>query len=916
MTKRKFQGDGDGDGDGTDRSGHVPDWVKSELKSDLLDNACRLLREAAGYCRVTSDGSVSLPTASQSKDHGFNAKLRAELDIIVKSKDTMIGETLTTQQIDSGTGLLDTLEEDWIDLSADGIQVDETTYEDAEPYFLLSELVSTEAHIASPRRRTWLPARLRVDQPSWKLQKRLLRDLGKHAAAIAAPIEMAPTTEWGGTKAIFEAMTAAHEALVKHWISVCQCGLCDHYDTKISLGKVSNARSANVTCTVYSSVSFGPAVYWKSVKLQWRAGGVLENPVPRKRKVVFHDELSQCPSSPPVKVCELLQVEASSAVVEIVSGTLAVKSDSDVAKAETPNTCSPALFSHWTTDKLPEKILALKLRQRLSLALILAYAYLHLSGSALWPRHQTSNEVWHYIDSQHTPEATLQPLFSLTPHASDTKQKALASFINKSSPSLPILGTMLLALISGKKVSWDTYEEQIKLAKEEPFAKALIGAVDACLDAQELKQDGETDALGDKAREVFLQKVVLPLQSALEVGFGLTFDALFGFRHNEATGDKVKADSTSHTHTKHQYRHNPQHGKPMPSDMALHPSDQWLAAVQIQTRPYFSQRNSPSSPVRIAVIDTGLKLSADSHALHYERIAECRSWVTAGATDPTSADGHIFAADEDEDGHGTHITSTILDITAEAESYIYVARVVRLRDQAGTMQPETEEAIAKAIEYAVETWGVSIISLSLGTSHVVSRIERAIESAQAKKVLIFASASNFGGNQGRSWPAKRRDVFCVHGTDALGNSYERNPSALPGESNFAVLGVDVQAEWLPNSNGNTQLMRQTGTSFATPIAAGIAALVISLMRNWQEAYVHWRVEQAQRHGQRGSYESERQSYAHKLARLQSVGDMMRIFMLMHEPRGLYHYIVPAKLFEAVLPQDRVLLIRKILRELD
>ncbi|OQO10247.1 hypothetical protein B0A48_04605 [Cryoendolithus antarcticus] len=892
MNKRKSEDQVDHD-DGTVRSDHVPDWVKS----DLLDTACRLLREAAEYCRVSTDTSASHKDHVPSRNHGFNAKLRAELDIIVKAKGAAEGKVFNTQQLDSGDAFLDTLEEDWVDLSADGIRVDESTYDEGgESYVLLLGLFSREVNVTDSRRRTWLLARLKVDQPSWKLQKRLLRDLGKHAAAIAAPIEMAPTTEWNGTKPIFDAMSAAHEALLKHWISVCKCKICDHYDTKISLGRASDVRGADVTCLAVSSISHGHAVYWRSVKLKCSGDGKHGTSTSRKRKVMFDDEPDKEQATPPVKVCELLQVDSSESIVEIASGGLTVKSAKDLDGSENPIGSSPALFSHWSTDRLPETILSSKLRQRLSLALTLAYAYLHLSGSALWPRQQTSNELWQYIDPKNTSEANWQLLFSLTPRAGNTKQKALASFINKSSPSLPILGTMLLALISGEKVSWDTYEDQIKNAKEEPFAKALVGAVDACLDAQELKLEGETDALSDKAREVFLQKVVLPLQSALEVGFGVTFDALFGARESQTTSGKHDADQASDTHRVHRDRCNARHNHCSTTNTTQHPSDQWLATVQHHIQPYFLHRSDAATPVKIAIIDTGLKLSADSHTLHYERIAECRSWISAAATGYETGDGYVFQADEDDDGHGTHIASTVLDITAEAEPQIYVARVVRRRDQAGPMRPETEEAIAKAIEYAVETWGVSIISLSLGTSHVVPAIEKAIEKAQAKKVLIFASASNFGGNQGRSWPAKRRDVFCVHATDALGNPYDRNPSALAGESNFAVLGVDVQSEWLPNADSSTQLVRQTGTSFATPIAAGIAALVISLMQNWQEAYVHWRVEQAQRHGQ--------------------LGYMMRIFMLMHEPRGLYHYVVPEKLFEAAAPQDLVWTIKRILHELD
>ncbi|KAK6437956.1 hypothetical protein LTR95_005846 [Oleoguttula sp. CCFEE 5521] len=194
----------DFDGGGPVRPDDVPDWVKS----DILDNACRLLQEAAEYSRMATDDSILLLNASQSKNHGFNVKLRAELDFILKAKASTSGGPLTSQQSDAATGLLDTLEEEWVDLSADDIEVDETTYEDVGPYVLLLELIGKEAHVMYPKRRTWILARLKVDQPSWKLQKRLLRALTEYATAIAAPIEMTPTTRWDGTKPIFDSMSA------------------------------------------------------------------------------------------------------------------------------------------------------------------------------------------------------------------------------------------------------------------------------------------------------------------------------------------------------------------------------------------------------------------------------------------------------------------------------------------------------------------------------------------------------------------------------------------------------------------------------------------------------------------------------------------------------------------------------------
>lgn len=102
----------------------------------------------------------------------------------------------------------------------------------------------------------------------------------------------------------------------------------------------------------------------------------------------------------------------------------------------------------------------------------------------------------------------------------------------------------------------------------------------------------------------------------------------------------------------------------------------------------------------------------------------------------------------------------------------------------------------------------------------------------------MAAASNCGGNDGRSYPARYSNVFCIHSTDANGNPSGFNPTQVQG-SNLATIGEAVVSSWplklfQPSQNhGETYEDRdgvvtaaKSGTSFATPIAACIIAFLL------------------------------------------------------------------------------------------
>lgn len=113
-------------------------------------------------------------------------------------------------------------------------------------------------------------------------------------------------------------------------------------------------------------------------------------------------------------------------------------------------------------------------------------------------------------------------------------------------------------------------------------------------------------------------------------------------------------------------------------------------------------------------------------------------------------------------------------------------------------------------------------------------LERAIRDAEYANILIFAAASNDGGNRKRAYPARDDKVICVHSSDGQGNPSVFNPTHVQNQDNFSTLGEAVKSSWpvgLCELEKNPEAMvYKSGTSFATPIAAATAAFLLLYAR--------------------------------------------------------------------------------------
>ena len=232
--------------------------------------------------------------------------------------------------------------------------------------------------------------------------------------------------------------------------------------------------------------------------------------------------------------------------------------------------------------------------------------------------------------------------------------------------------------------------------------------------------------------------------------------------------------------------------------------------------------------MKIAIFDTGIALrtAPEKRAFHStkHRIIRTKSFLH----DETGADGNT-----DDSGHGTAIASLLLKICPNAE--IYIARVARGlnldRPLGRSPRPAEVErsALILALEEAVVEWKVDIINMSFGWSLINHEVEEALSRARSAKVLLFASTSNYGIGPMNDimYPARSQHVIAVDAADGLGNPAKFNPASELniGDLRFTALGIQLNCI-LPEVGEQ----RLSGTSFASPIAAGSAALVLEFAR--------------------------------------------------------------------------------------
>lgn len=256
-------------------------------------------------------------------------------------------------------------------------------------------------------------------------------------------------------------------------------------------------------------------------------------------------------------------------------------------------------------------------------------------------------------------------------------------------------------------------------------------------------------------------------------------------------------------------------------------------ALNAVNAPEVWARGFTGAGVVVAVIDSGVDLQ---HPDLVDSIWQNEGEIAANGIDD---DGNGFVDDRagwdfvnddrlaaDVAGHGTHVTGIVAAARNDsgATGVAYGARImpVRVLDGVGN---GSQVDIASGIRYAVDN-GADIVNLSLGGATGSQRVSRAIQHALDHDVLIVAASGN-AGNETPDFPAAYSEQF---GNVISVGAHDKNDlvaSFSNGVGDSGAVQIDAPGVSVYSTRVEGGFRYGSGTSYATPVVSGVAALMLS-----------------------------------------------------------------------------------------
>lgn len=203
--------------------------------------------------------------------------------------------------------------------------------------------------------------------------------------------------------------------------------------------------------------------------------------------------------------------------------------------------------------------------------------------------------------------------------------------------------------------------------------------------------------------------------------------------------------------------------------------------------------------------------------------------------------------------HGTHVSGIIAALRGNKKGVDGVADNVRIMTlRAVPDGDEHDKDIALAIRYAVDN-GAKVINMSFGkgVSPEKTWVDDAVRYAESKGVLLVHAAGNDAANIDSTWnfPTPLYKTTKTKATNwiTVGASGANKASLVANFSNYGKNEVDVFA---PGVNiysaipGGNTYANFSGTSMASPVVAGLAALILQYYPQFTPAQVKMIIEQS------------------------------------------------------------------------
>lgn len=224
-----------------------------------------------------------------------------------------------------------------------------------------------------------------------------------------------------------------------------------------------------------------------------------------------------------------------------------------------------------------------------------------------------------------------------------------------------------------------------------------------------------------------------------------------------------------------------------------------------EAKTYVADHNVELNDVNVALVDSGVLFS---NSMFDGRVTDSGVNLSDSGTEGSALD---------DNGHGSHIASIIVDNTPD-NVHITVYKALNQYLQG------TNLAVATGINMAVED-GADIISLSTSSSTESEVIIEAVKNAYANGVIIVNSAGNNSDDVANYYPSSMDEVFTVGSIDALGN--RAFFSNFGEEIDFVAPGHKIEMSGffdVIDQNKGTD----SGTSFSVPYVVAAAAMVLSV----------------------------------------------------------------------------------------
>jgi type VII secretion-associated serine protease mycosin len=226
--------------------------------------------------------------------------------------------------------------------------------------------------------------------------------------------------------------------------------------------------------------------------------------------------------------------------------------------------------------------------------------------------------------------------------------------------------------------------------------------------------------------------------------------------------------------------------------------------------------------VKVAVIDSGVAAN----------LPELKDHINATGLTGTGGDDCV--------GHGTQVAGLLaarpvragdLQVQGVApDAFLICIKVQDTQELEGT-----NLNIPRAIRAAADA-GARVINISITTSPS-KQLAAAVKYAQSKNAVIVAAAGNLsqqGGDDIIQYPAGYPGVISVGMLDQNGSLSQQSNTKTP--VTVSAPGVDLPTLW---RGGGYDF--KTGTSMATPLVSGVAALIISKYPRMSAAQVVERI---------------------------------------------------------------------------